>query len=57
VTQAKNTLEPFTRQKAQIRPAPLPDRLDADTLARHTAFVATLKEAVWADYIKETDQA
>ncbi len=57
VTQAKNALEPVTRQKAQIRPAPMPNRLDADTLARHTAFVATLKEAVWADYIKETDQA
>ena len=57
VVQNKNTLEPVTRQNALIRPEPLPNRLDADTLARHTTFVATLKEAVWADYIKEADQA
>ena len=57
VAQSKNTLEPVTRQKALTRPEPLPNRLDAETLARHTQFVGTMKEAVWADYIKEADQA
>lgn len=56
VTETKNSLEPANRERAKARPEPLPNRLDQETLARHTAFIATMKEPVWADYIKETDQ-
>ena len=55
VVQTKHASEPVNPLKAQRRAEPLPNRLDADTVVKHTAFVATLKEAVWADYIKEAD--
>lgn len=55
VMQTRSASEPVILQKAATRPEPLPNRLDADTLAKHAAFIAGMKEAVWGDYIKDAD--
>jgi len=40
---------------ARPRPEPLPSRLTPADVAAHEAFVATLKEPVWADYVKKAE--
>ena len=40
------------RDNARQRPEALDDRLDEEILARHAAFMATIKDAVWSDYIE-----
>ena len=49
----KNAGPDIVRSTAKQRPALLPDRLDEDSLARHAAFMAGIKDAVWADYIED----
>lgn len=39
------------------RPTPLPSALTAEELARHAAFVAEIKDAVWSRYAPEPVQA
>jgi DNA polymerase III subunit epsilon len=38
---------------AKQRPNPLEERLDENILARHAAFMASIKNAVWSDYIED----
>ncbi len=40
---------------ARPRPEPLPPRLTPGDVAAHEAFVATLKEPVWSDYVKKAE--
>jgi DNA polymerase-3 subunit epsilon len=40
---------------ARPRPEPLPPRLTSADVAAHEAFVATLKEPVWSDYVKKAE--
>ena len=42
---------PVARDQAKQRPDPLPERLSEEILARHAAFMASIKQAVWSDYI------
>jgi DNA polymerase-3 subunit epsilon len=53
----KASFEPRPLEKASARPESLPNRLDPETLAQHQAFIKTLKEPVWNDYVKEADDA
>ena len=41
------------RDNAKQRPEALSDRLDEEILARHAAFMASIKNAVWSDYIED----
>ena len=49
----KDPDSPIAHSDAKQRPNPLPDRLDEEILARHAAFMASIKEAVWSDYIED----
>ena len=49
----KDPDSPISHGNAKQRPNPLPDRLDEEILARHAAFMASIKEAVWSDYIED----
>jgi DNA polymerase-3 subunit epsilon len=42
--------------RARTRPETLPSRLTPAEIAAHEAFVGTLKQPVWGDYIKKTDE-
>jgi DNA polymerase-3 subunit epsilon len=44
---------PVARDQAKQRPDPLPERLSEEILARHAAFMASIKQAVWSDYIDD----
>lgn len=41
--------------RARTRPQPLPPRLTPAEIEAHDAFVGTLKEPVWGDYIKKNE--
>lgn len=45
------------RAKARQRPAPLPPRLDAETLRAHARLLDSLKEPLWAAYAAEAEAA
>ena len=51
--EAKTAGADMIQSSAKQRPAPLPDRLDEASLARHAAFMAGIKDAVWSDYIED----
>ncbi len=49
---------PLSQSMAQQRPEPLPDRLSDEILQRHATFMATIKQAIWSDYLQEkTDRS
>lgn len=50
----ETTIASYASPASRVRPTPLPQRLTADEMAAHAAFVATLGEAaVWKTYIAE----